>query len=52
MLEIFWRQDNSLAFSVFFLSFLFSSLSVDISDKWEAENVDEHVDVCFTEAEF
>lgn len=51
MLEIFWRRDNFLAFSVFFLIF-FSFLSEDISDKWEAENVDEHVDVCLTEAEF
>lgn len=33
-------------------SIFFSFLSEDISDKWEAENVDEHVDVCLTEAEF
>lgn len=45
------KRDNFLAFSVFFL-FFFSFLSEDISDKWEAENVDEHVDVCLTEAEF
>ena len=50
MLEIFWSEIIfwPLVFSFFFFSFL----SEDISDKWEAENVDEHVDVCLTEAEF
>ena len=37
---------------MFSFFFFFSFLSEDISDKWEAENVDEHVDVCLTEAEF